>query len=39
MLVNIMDFGMMLTLFKGAPNDVKKSIANEMGVPAEVYES
>ena len=39
MLVNIMDFGMMLTLFKGSPDDVKKGIANEVGVPAEVYES
>ena len=39
MLANIMDFGMMLTLFKGAPNDVKKGIANEVGVPVEVYES
>lgn len=25
MLVNIMDFGMMLTLFKGAPNGVKRA--------------
>lgn len=25
MLVNIMDFGMMLAFFKGVPNDVKKA--------------
>ena len=39
MLVNIMDFGMMLTLFKGSLDDVRKGIADEMGVPAEVFES
>ena len=38
-LVNIMDFGMMLTLFRGSPDDVKQSIADEVGVPATVFES
>ncbi len=38
-LVNIMDFGMMLNLFKGAPNHLKKEIADEIGIPAAVLES
>lgn len=38
-LVNIMDFGMMLTLFRGSPDSVKKSIAGELEVPPEVLES
>jgi abortive infection bacteriophage resistance protein len=38
-LVNIMDFGMMLTLFKGSPNDVKRGIAGDLEVRAEVFES
>jgi len=38
-LVNIMDFGMMLTLFRGSPDNVKKEIAAEFDVPAEVLES
>ena len=38
-LVNIMDFGMMLTLFRGSPDDVKKGIADEIGVPLEVFDS
>lgn len=38
-LVNIMDFGMMLTLFKGSPDDVKRGIASDMGIRAEVFES
>lgn len=38
-LVNIMDFGMMLTLFKGSPDGVKRGIADEMGIPTEVFES
>lgn len=38
-LVNIMDFGMMLTLFKGSPDDVKRGIADDLGVRAEVFES
>lgn len=38
-LVNIMDFGMMLTLFRGSPNVIKKGIADEIGIPAGVFES
>ena len=38
-LVNIMDFGMMLTLFKGAPEEIKKAISDDMGVRPEVFES
>ena len=38
-LVNIMDFGMMLTLYKGSPDDVKRGIASDLGVRAEVFES
>lgn len=38
-LVNIMDFGMMLTLFRAAPEEVKKGIAKELGVPVEVLDS
>lgn len=38
-LVNIMDFGMMLSLFRGSPDDVKKSIASELGIPPVVLES
>lgn len=38
-LVNIMDFGMMLTLFRGSPDDVKKGIASDVGIRAEVFES
>lgn len=38
-LVNIMDFGMMLTLFKGSPDAVKRGISSDLGVRAEVFES
>lgn len=38
-LVNIMDFGMMLTLFRGSPDTVKNDIAKEIGVPVKVFES
>lgn len=38
-LVNIIDFGTMLTLFRGSPYAVKKGIADELGLPAEVFES
>lgn len=38
-LVNIMDFGMMLTLFRAAPEEVKKGIAEEIGAPVEVLDS
>ncbi len=38
-LVNIMDFGMMLTLFKGSPDKVKSSIAQALEIPGTVLES
>lgn len=38
-LVNIMDFGMMLTLFRGSPDVTKNSIARKLDVPADVLES
>jgi abortive infection bacteriophage resistance protein len=38
-LVNIMDFGMILTLFRGAPDKVKKDIAEDLKVPVEVLDS
>lgn len=38
-LVNIMDFGMMLTLFRAAPEGVKKGIAKDLMVPVEVLDS
>lgn len=39
MLVNLMDFGMVLTLFRGAPVDVRNKIAGTLGVSAKVAES
>ena len=38
-LVNIMDFGMMLTLFRGAPSEVKKAIAIGLGLTEPVLDS
>ncbi|MBQ9058081.1 MAG: Abi family protein [Atopobiaceae bacterium] len=38
-LVNIMDFGMTLTLFEGSPNAIKKEIAHDMGIPSDVLNS
>lgn len=38
-LVNIMDFGMMLTLFRAAPEEVKKGIAKDLRIPVEVLDS
>lgn len=38
-LVNIMDFGMMLTLFRATPVEVKKGIAEELRIPIEVLDS
>lgn len=39
MIVNLMDFGMALTLFRGAPVGVRNRIAGELGVSAKVAES
>lgn len=38
-LVNLMDFGMVLTLFRGAPNEVRESIASAFGIKPKVMES
>ena len=38
-LVNVLDFGGMLTLFRGSPDPVKRSIADGFDVPPEVLES
>lgn len=39
MLVNTMDFGQMLTLYRGAPVDIRTRIASDVGLPAKVLES
>ena len=39
MLVNLMDFGMILTLYKGSPNDIRKRIAYGVGVAPAVLDS
>ena len=39
MLVNLMDFGMTLTLYKGAPNDIRKRISASVGVAPAVLDS
>ncbi|MBQ9043184.1 MAG: Abi family protein [Eggerthellaceae bacterium] len=39
MLVNLTDFGMMLTLYRGASNAIRKGIAADLGVSAKVLES
>lgn len=39
MLVNLMDFGMVVTLYKGAPVPVRKEIADELGVSTRVLDS
>ena len=38
-LVNLMDFGMVLTLYRGAPNDVRKSIASRFDLKPRVMDS
>lgn len=38
-MVNIMDFGTMLRLYKGSPVEVRNRVANEIGVSARVLES
>lgn len=38
-LVNLMDFGMVVTLYKGAPVLVRKEIAGELGVSTRVLDS
>lgn len=39
MLVNLMDFGMAVSLYKGAPPKVRKQIAEGLGVTARVLDS
>lgn len=39
MLVNLMDFGMVFSLYRGAPNITRKSIAQAFGVTAKVMDS
>lgn len=39
MLVNVMDYGMMLTLYRGAPIKTRNNIARDLGIPAKVLES
>ena len=39
MLVNVMDFGMVVTLYKGSPVSVRKQIADDLGVSARVLDS
>lgn len=39
MLVNLMDFGMVFTLYRGAPNSVRKSIASTFGIEPRVMDS
>lgn len=39
MLVNIMDFGMVVSLYKGAPVDVRNKIASSLGVTSKVLDS
>jgi len=38
-MVNIMDFGTMLRLYKGSSIEVRNRIANEVGISARVLES
>ena len=39
MLVNVMDFGMVCTLYRGAPNAIRKSISQELQVAPKVLDS
>ena len=39
MLVNVMDFGMVVTLYKGSPVPVRQQIAKELGVSTKVLDS
>ncbi len=39
MLVNVMDFGMVVTLYKGSPVSVWKQIADDLGVSTKVLDS
>lgn len=38
-LVNLMDFGTMLSLFKGAPTETRGKLANDLGIRSRVLES
>ena len=39
MLVNVMDFGMVVTLYRGAPTPTRKGIARALGVEPKVLDS
>ena len=39
MLVNVMDFGMVVTLYKGFPVPVRQQIANDLGISTKVLDS
>lgn len=39
MLANVMDFGMVVTLFRGSPVEVRQRIAGDLGVSAKVLDS
>ena len=39
MMVNMMDFGMVFTLYRGAPNLIRKKIASSLGVAPRVLDS
>lgn len=39
MLVNLMDFGMVVTLYKGSSVSIRKHIANDLGISARVLDS
>ena len=39
MLVNLMDFGMVFKLYKGAPNSTRRSISRAFGVEPRVFDS
>lgn len=38
-LVNLMDFGTMLTLYKGAPNEIRIDLADQFGISTRVLKS
>lgn len=39
MMVNAMDFGMVFTLYRGAPSEVRKKIARDLGIAPRVLDS
>ncbi len=38
-LVNLMDFGMVVTLYRGAPGDIRKTISRSFGIEPKVMDS